>query len=140
VIRKAAISYFGSVISDNNYDRLKELVEYGGTTWDARSEAVNQLGKYAKKKPETLDIFVELLSDRSRDVRTNSVRALGRYGNKNHFGPLDELAVRDPIIERFIRAAKKNILKPPKKPKKSGPEKDLEELNKKLEEIKKILK
>ena len=140
VIRKAAISYFGSVISDNNYDRLKELAEYGGTTWDARSEAVNQLGKYVKKKPETLDIFVELLSDRSRDVRTNSVRALGRYGNKNHFGPLDELAVRDPIIERFIRAAKKNILKPPKKPKKSGPEKDLEELNKKLEEIKKILK
>ena len=140
VIRKAAISYFGSVISDNNYDRLKELAEYGGTTWDARPEAVNQLGKYAKKKPETLDIFVELLSDRSRDVRTNSVRALGRYGNKNHFGPLDELAVRDPIIERFIRAAKKNILKPPKKPKKSSPEKDLEELNKKLEEIKKILK
>ena len=54
VIRKAAISYFGSVISDNNYDRLKELAEYGGTTWDARSEAVNQLGKYAKKKPKSV--------------------------------------------------------------------------------------
>ena len=140
VIRKAAISYFGSVINDKNYVRLKELVDYGGTTWDARSEAVNQLGKYAKKKPETLDLFVELLSDRSRGVRTNSVRALGRYGNKKHFDPLDELAVRDPIIERFIRAAKKNILNPPKKPKKSGPEKDLEESNKKLEEIRKILK
>ncbi|GIS54914.1 hypothetical protein Ct9H90mP29_19560 [bacterium] len=68
-----------------------------------------------------MDIFVELLSDRSRDVRTNSVRALGRYGNKNHFGPLDELAVRDPIIEGFIRAAKKNILKTPKNPKKIRP-------------------
>ena len=85
-------------------------------------------------------LFVELLSDRSRGVRTNSVRALGRYGIKKHFDPLDELAVRDPIIERFIRAAKKNILNPPKKPKKSGPEKDLEESNKKLEEIRKILK
>ena len=51
----------------------------------------------------------------------------------------DELALRDPIIERFIRAAKKNIMNPPKKSKRSGPEKDLEEVNKKLNEIKKIL-
>ena len=140
VIRRSAISYFGSVVNDNNYERLKELVEYGGTTWDARPEAVNQLGKYAKKRPETLKLFVDLLLDKSRGVRTNSVRALGRYGNKKHFGPLDELALRDPIIERHIRAAKKNILHPPKKPKKSGAEKDLEEANKKIEEIKKILK
>ena len=140
VIRRSAISYFGSVVNDNNYERLKELVEYGGTTWDARPEAVNQLGKYAKKRPETLALFVDLLLDKSRDVRTNSVRALGKYGNKKHFGPLDELALRDPIIERHIRAAKKNILHPPKKPKKSGAEKDLEEANKKIEEIKKILK
>ncbi len=140
VIRRSAISYFGSVVNNNNYERLKELVEYGGTTWDARPEAVNQLGKYAKKRPETLELFVDLLLDKSRDVRTNSVRALGKYGNKKHFGPLDELALSDPIIERHIRAAKKNILHPPKKPKKSGAEKDLEEANKKIEEIKKILK
>ena len=140
VIRRSAISYFGSVINDNNYQRLKELVEYGGTTWDARPEAVNQLGKYAKKRPETLALFVDLLLDKSRDVRTNSVRALGKYGNKKHFGPLDELALRDPIIERHIRAAKKNIHHPPKKPKKTGAEKDLEQANKKIEEIKKILK
>jgi len=44
VIRKSAITYFGSVVTDKNYDRLKELVNYGGTTWDARSEAVKQLG------------------------------------------------------------------------------------------------
>ena len=68
------------------------------------------------------------------------MRALGKYGNKKHFGPLDELALRDPIIERHIRAAKKNILHPPKKPKKTGAEKDLEQANKKIEEIKKILK
>ena len=29
---------------------IKELAEYGGTTWDARSEAVNQLGKYVKEE------------------------------------------------------------------------------------------
>jgi hypothetical protein len=73
-------------------------------------------------------------------VRTNSVRALGRYGNKNHFGPLDELAVRVPFIERFIRAAKKNFLKPPTKPNKSGPAQVLAALHQKLEAIKKILK
>ena len=36
VIRSAAISFFGSVKNDNNYNRLKELASYGGTTWDAR--------------------------------------------------------------------------------------------------------
>ena len=32
VIRSSAISYFGSVKNDQNYDRLKELASYGGTT------------------------------------------------------------------------------------------------------------
>ena len=47
---------------------------------------------------------------------------------------------RDPIISRDVRMAKKNILNPPKKPAKKGPEKDLEEANKKLEDIRKIIK
>lgn len=140
VIRKSAITYFGSVVNDHNYDRLKELVAYGGSTWDARPEAVNQLGKYVKTKPETLGLFVELLDDRSRNVRRNAVRALGKYGNRKHLGELDEALVRDPIISRDVRVAKKNILNPPKKPAKKGPEKELEEANQKLEDIRKIIK
>ena len=140
VIRKSSITYFGSVVNDQNYDRLKELVAYGGTTWDARPEAVNQLGKYVKTKPETLGLFEELLDDRSRNVRKNAVRALGKYGNRKHLGALDEVLARDPIISRDVRAAKKNILNPPKKPAKKGPEKELEEANQKLEDIRKIIK
>ena len=140
VIRKSSITYFGSVVNDQNYDRLKELVAYGGTTWDARPEAVNQLGKYVKTKPETLGLFEELLNDRSRNVRKNAVRALGKYGNRKHLGALDEVLARDPIISRDVRAAKKNILNPPKKPAKKGPEKELEEANQKLEDIRKIIK
>ena len=127
-------------MNDHNYDLLNELVAYGGTTWDARPSAVTQLGKYAKTKPETLGLFVDLLDDRSRDVRRNAVRALGRYGNRKHLGALDEVLARDPIISRDVRMAKKNILNPPKKPAKKGPEKDLEEANKKLEDIRKIIK
>ena len=112
VIRKSAISYFGSVKNDKNYNRLKKLVSYGGTTWDARPEAVNQLGKYAEEKIETLDLFVELLSDNMRSVRRNAVRQIGRYGGKNHLDALDELLAEDPILERDIRFAKKSILKP----------------------------
>ena len=139
VIRRSAISYFGSVKNDKNYMRLKELAKYGGTTWDARPEAINQLSKYAKEKPETLNMFVEFLDDKSRSVRRNSVRALGRYGNKNHLGSLDDVLARDPIIERSVRAAKKNILDPPKKSKKTKVEKELEELNQKLDDIRKII-
>ncbi len=140
VIRKAAITYFGSVVTDKNYDRLKELVSYGGTTWDARPEAVNQLGKYVKKKPKTVDLFVDLLKDNTRNVRRNAVRMLRTHGNKSHLGHLDEVLAMDPIISRDVRAAKKNILNPPKKPAKKGPEKKLEEANKKLDDIRKLIK
>ena len=140
VIRKSAITYFGSVVTDKNYDRLKELVNYGGTTWDARSEAVKQLGEYVKSKPKTVDLFVDMLKDNDRSVRRNAVRALNKHGNRTHIGALDELLALDPIISRDVRSAKKNILNPPKKPKKNGPEKELEDANKKLGEIRKLIK
>ena len=88
---------------------------------------------------ETLDLFVELLHDKSRSVRRNSVRALGRHGNKNHLGYLDDIQTRDPIIERSVRAAKKNIIDPPKKSKKTKTEKELEKLNQKLDNIREII-
>ncbi|MBT3945219.1 MAG: HEAT repeat domain-containing protein, partial [Candidatus Marinimicrobia bacterium] len=135
-----AITYFGSVVTDKNYDRLKELVNYGGTTWDARSEAVKQLGEYVKSKPKTVDLFVDMLKDNDRSVRRNAVRALNKHGNRTHIGALDELLALDPIISRDVRSAKKNILNPPKKPKKNGPEKELEDANKKLGEIRKLIK
>lgn len=138
VIRKAAISYFGSVKNDQNYDRLKELAAYGGTTWDARPEAVNQLGKYAKDKPETLDLFVEFLDDNTRSVRRNSIRQLGRYGSKKHLDALDEVLAEDPILERDIRFAKKSIITPSKKSK-SAQEKEIDELTKKLDSIRKLV-
>jgi len=140
VIRKAAIGYFGSVVTDKNYKRLKELVNYGGTTWDARPEAVNQFRKYVKSKPKTVDLFVDMLKDNDRSVRRNAVRALNKHGNRTHIGALDELLALDPIISRDVRSAKKNILNPPKKPKKNGPEKELEDANKKLGEIRKLIK
>ena len=139
VIRKAAISYYGSIINDKNYKKLKELVSYGGTTWDARPEAVKQLGKYVKSKPKTIEIFEELLNDNSRDVRRNAIRMLNYHGNNNHLGILDEVLERDPILSRDIRLAKKNIQKPLNKRTKSNVEKELDEANKKLDEIRKLI-
>ena len=138
VIRRSAISYFGSVKNDRNYNRLKKLVSYGGTTWDARPEAINQLAKYAKEKTKTLDLFVELLGDNTRSVRRNAVRQIGRFGSKNHLDALDELLVKDPILERDIRFAKKNILKPSTELK-IDQGKEIEELTKKLDNIRKLL-
>ena len=140
VIRRSAISYFGSVINDYNYERLKTLSSYGGTTWDARPEAVSQLEKYIKGKKETLNLFIDFLNDPSRSVRRTSIRVLGKHGHKKHLGYLDELLQRDPILKRDIRFAKKNILTGLKKNKKSKIDRELDEANKKLEAIKNILK
>jgi len=140
IIRKSAITFFGSVITDKNYNRLKELVAYGGITWDARPEAVKQLEKYVKTKPKTVDLFVEMLQDNDRSVRRNAVRALKKHGKRTHIGALDEVLALDPILSRDVRAAKKDILHPPKKPKKKGPEKELDEANKKLDDIRKLIK
>ncbi len=140
IIRKSAITYYGSVINDKNYERLVELSEYGGTSWDARSEAVRQLGKYAKEKPETLEIFVNLLKDNSREVRRNSVRMIATYGDKKNIGDLDEVLAMDPIISRDVRNAKKRILNPSKKSTKSIAEKELGETKKILRDIQKLIK
>ena len=140
VIRKAAISYFGIVKNEYNYNRLKQLAAYGGTTWDARPEAVSQLSKYIKEhKEDLLNLYIDFLDDRSRDVRRRAVQALGRYGHEKHLGYLDEALSLDPVIGRDVRAAKKRILSPKKTNSKSGLEKELQEANDKLQEIKKIL-
>ncbi|MBA64689.1 MAG: hypothetical protein CMG55_02690 [Candidatus Marinimicrobia bacterium] len=140
VIRKAAISYFGSVRNDHNYEKLKELSAYGGTTWDARPETINQLGRYTKEKPETLDMFINFLSDNTRDVRRNSVRQIGRYGNKGHLDALDELLAKDPILERDIRSATKSILNRSNKSSKNiTDKKELDELNQTIENIRKLV-
>ncbi len=170
VIRKAAISYFGSVKSDQNYARLKELAAYGGTTWDARPEAVRQLSTYIKNKPNTLNLMINFLEDKSRNVRRNAVRAIGNHGREEHLGHLDEVLAMDPIIDRDVRLAKKKITNPSMRTKKLieiinidelliDPEaylsqlervmrlensdeikKEFKEINKRLEEIKKMLK
>ena len=138
VIRKAAISYYGSVKNEINYNKLIELTSYGGTTWDARPEAVNQIAKYAIDKPETIEMFIELFNDNTRSVRRNAVRQIGRYGAKKHLDALDELLVRDPILEREIRNAKKSILKP-SQGSENDQEKEINELTRKLDNIRKIL-
>ncbi|MFL2983018.1 MAG: M1 family aminopeptidase [Candidatus Neomarinimicrobiota bacterium] len=140
VIRKAAISYFGIVKNNQNYDRLKKLASYGGTTWDARPEAVLQLSKYVKgHKKEILELYVDFLDDKSRDVRRRAVQAIGRHGGVEHLGNLDEALSLDPVIGRDVRTAKKRILNPKKKKSISDLEKELQEANDRLDDIKKIL-
>jgi hypothetical protein len=81
-----------------------------------------------------------MLQDNDRSVRRNAVRALKKHGKRTHIGALDEVLALDPILSRDVRAAKKDILHPPKKPKKKGPEKELDEANKKLDDIRKLIK
>ena len=82
---------------------------------------MSQLSRYAKEERETIDIFVNLLEDRSRDVRRRAIYALAAHGDKTHLGPLDEVMFKDPALGRDIRYAKKRILNPPKKPTQDKP-------------------
>ena len=86
-----------------------------------------------------LQNFVNLLEDRSRDVRRRAIYALASHGDKTHVGSLDEVMFKDPALGRDIRYAKKRILNPQKKTTKTPVEKKLEEANKKLDEIKRLL-
>ena len=83
-------------------------------------------------------MFIELFNDNTRSVRRNAVRQIGRYGAKKHLDALDELLVRDPILEREIRNAKKSILKP-SQGSENDQEKEINELTRKLDNIRKIL-
>ena len=114
--------------------------------------------------------MINFLEDKSRNVRRNAVRAIGNHGREEHLGHLDEVLARDPIIYRDVRLAKKKITNPSMRTKKLmeiinidelliDPEaylsqlervmrlensdeikKEFKEVNKRLEEIKKMLK
>ena len=137
IIRKSAMSYYGEVKNNKNYDKLKKLASYGGTTWDARPEAINQLTKYLKIRPETMDLFLDYLNDPSRNVRKNCIRAIGKYGKKEHLTYLDEVLFNDPILSRDIRMAKKMINK--NSPRGQRNKEEIYLMNKKIEDIRKII-
>jgi HEAT repeat protein len=92
-----------------------------------------------KDKPAALDIIVDLLKDNSRSIRSNAIQVIGKHGNKKHIGFLDEVFAEDPILSRQVRAAKKNILENKRKSKKIDTDTDYKILNKKIEDIRKII-
>ena len=139
VIRKAAISYYGSVLSEKNYETLVKLSEYGNLAWRARPACISQLEKYVKLKPETIELFAKFLDDPSRSVRQRSVYALAKFGDKSHIGRLEKLALDDPILSIHVRYAKK-IINRSKISKKSIEQIELESLKLKLKQIETILK
>ena len=139
VIRKAAISYYGTIINETNYKKLIYLSKYGNTSWKARPECVKELEKYSKLKPETIKIFTGFLDDSSRSVRQRSVYAIAKFGDKSHIGQLDRLAINDPILSRDVRYAKQ-IINERKIMEKFDQKKELEELKSKLKQIETILK
>ncbi|MBT3300211.1 MAG: hypothetical protein HN657_01600 [Candidatus Marinimicrobia bacterium] len=139
VIRKSAIQYFGKIESEKNFQRLIELAEYGGTSWTARSTAVNELGKYVKAHPELLEKFVKWLDDPDYYVRIKAAQLLGKYGSEKHKDALDQLAYRYPASEKSVRFAKNAIDRKLTKPK-SKFEIENEKLRTQLEEIQSVLK
>ena len=109
VIRKAALFYFGYVKNRNNYNRLKELAEYGVFSWKSRPTVISELGKYQKYSPKTLEFILPFIHDNDRFVRMAVIRHIGSHGSVHHFGLLDSAVGLDPVLSINVLRAKDKI-------------------------------
>ena len=140
IIRRSALSYFGQVRSRYNYNQLKELAQYGAFNWESRPTVFLELGKYQKSRPNTLDFILPFIQDKDRFVRMAVVKQIGLHGSKLHFGLLDSLVESDPVLSINVHRAKEKITGRYKKKKiDSSDQNTVQELKKKISEIKNIL-
>ncbi len=107
ILLRAAISALGQDKNGENYQRLKALAEYGGTSWDSRPTAVYQLANFVDDHPELLDWFQDHLTDPNRRVRSICIRTIGNKGSRKHIAVLQDLD--DPFNQKTIKEAVKKL-------------------------------
>ena len=139
VIRKSAISYFGQVISQSNYDTLKKMLEYGSFSWASRPTIVYQLARYQKKYPDTYKHILSYYDDNDRFVRMAVMASIGNYGSKTDFKKLDEMVEKDPVLSINAMRAKKKIDDRAGNKLQKSDSQIIDQLNKKIDAIKNIL-
>ena len=139
VIRKSALSYYGQVKTMSNYNRLKELAEYGKFSWASRSTIIYELSKYQKTRPKTYDYILSFFDDKDRFVRMAVIAQIGNFGNESNYGLLDEMVEKDPVLSINSRRAKAKIQKRKNSISKKSKTQTVEQLNKKINAIKNIL-
>tara|TARA_Y100001968_G_C19222610_1_gene650490 strand:- start:25 stop:894 length:870 start_codon:yes stop_codon:yes gene_type:complete len=139
IIRKSALFYFGQVRSRYNYNRLKELMTYGNFSWASRPTIISELGKYQKSRPNTLDFILPYLQDKDRFVRMAVIAQIGLHGNTSQYDLLDGIVGIDPVLSINVRKAKEKIITRKNKQIKKSDDYSIKELNKKINDIKKIL-
>jgi hypothetical protein len=139
VIRKSALFYFGKVRSRYNYNRLKELAQYGVFSWQSRPTVFTELGKYQKYRTNTLDFMLPFIQDNDRFVRMAVIGQIGLHGSTSQFGLLDSVVGLDPVLSINVRRAKEKIMRRYNKKIKKTNKNSIERLNKKINEIKSII-
>ncbi len=112
MLRRSAIRAISKKETNSSLSKLKDLAEYGGTTWAARSSAVWALSGKVKDHPELVEWFVDHLEDPNRSVRSASIRTIGHHGKKKHIELLENLY--DPINADGIEGAIDRLNKPTK--------------------------
>lgn len=116
MLRRSAIRAISKKKTDSALEQLKDLAEYGGTTWGSRSTAVRALSGKVKDNPELLDWFADHLEDPNRSVRSASIGTVGKHGKKKHIELLENLY--DPVNGDVIEEAIDRLKKPTKNRKK----------------------
>ena len=139
VIRKSAISYFGQVISQSNYNTLKKMLEYGSFSWASRPTIVYQLARYQKKYPDTYKHILSYYDDKDRFVRMAVMASIGNFGSKTDFKKLDEMVEKDPVLSINAMRAKKKIDDRAGNKLQKSESQIIDQLNKKIDAIKNIL-
>ena len=140
IIRRSALSYFGQIKNRYNYNQLKELASYGVFSWESRPSIITELGKYQKQRPGTLNFILPFINDKDRFVRMSVIKQIGLHGSKSHFSLLDRAVESDPVLSINSRRAKEKIIGRVKRKKTDNSDQNtVEELKKKINEIKNIL-
>lgn len=141
-IRRAATYLLGTSKSEDHFQRLVELAEYGGSPQEVRESALGQLLKYRDSHPEVIDLMAGYLNDPSRMVRRRCIDLLARHGTEEHYDALDDLVQRDPLDARRVRNAKERIASRLESEEESSRslEEEVRRLKRILEKIQSVLK
>jgi hypothetical protein len=108
-------------------------------SWQSRPTVFVELGKYQKYRTNTLDFMLPFIQDNDRFVRMAVIGQIGLHGSRSHFDLLDSVVGLDPVLSINVRRAKEKIIRRYNKKIKKSDKNSIEQLNKKINEIKSII-
>jgi|ECHnycMinimDraft_1075156.scaffolds.fasta_scaffold00124_15 Aminopeptidase N len=107
IIRSASLKALGEIKNIKTIETLKEFTKNKYSV-QARTAAVESLGKYLRDNPAMFDDYVKFLEDSFYRVRITAIKALEQLGEEKCIPYLRKVIEQD-LDNRVVRAAKEAI-------------------------------